>query len=56
MIRLWLVVAVLTVLSWLILKVVRKPINFFWVLLFWLAAIWGTMGGIYLLSVLLAQN
>lgn len=55
MIRLWLVVIVLTLLSWLVLKAIRKPQNIFLVLLFWLAAIWGSVGSVYLISVLLAQ-
>lgn len=54
MFRLWIVVAVLTILSWFVLKLVRKPMHFLLVLLFWMIAIFGTMGAVYLLSVMLA--
>lgn len=56
MIRLWIVVFALTLASWLVLKVIRKPVNLFLVFGFWIIAIWGTMGLIYGISVLLAQN
>lgn len=56
MIRLWLIIAVLTVVSWFILRTIRKPINLLWVLLFWVVAIFGSLGLIYGLSVLLAQE
>lgn len=54
MVRLWLVVAVLSVISWLVLKVIRKPYHFAWVLLFWTVAIFGSAGLLYGLSVLVA--
>ncbi len=56
MIRLWIVVFALTFASWVVLRVIRKPINLLLVFGFWIVAIWGTMGLIYGLSVLLAQN
>lgn len=56
MIRLWIVVFALTLASWLVLKVIRKPINLFLVFGFWVVVVWGTMGLIYGISVLLAQN
>lgn len=49
--RLWIVILVLSALSWLALKVVNKPIALGWVFLFWTAAIWGGLGSVYLLSV-----
>lgn len=53
-IRLWLIVALLTVISWFILKLIRKPVHIGWVLLFWVAVIFGSMGLIYVGSVWLA--
>lgn len=54
MFRLWFIVIGLTLLSWLVLKAIRKPVNLFLVFLFWIIAIWGTMGLVYVLSVFLA--
>ncbi|WP_198525677.1 hypothetical protein [Thiomicrorhabdus sp. Kp2] len=56
LIRLWLIALVLTVISWFLLKLIRKPIHIGWVFLFWVAAIFGTMGLIYAGSVWLASN
>lgn len=54
LIRLWLVVIVLTVISWLVLKLVQKSIHLGWLFLFWVVAVFGTTLLLYGLSVLLA--
>lgn len=54
LIRLWLVVIVLTVISWVILKLAQKSIHLGWVFLFWTVAIFGTTLLLYGLSVLVA--
>lgn len=54
MIRLWLVVVVLTVVSWVVLKLIRKPWHIGWVLLFWVVVIFGSMLLIYGTSIWLA--
>ncbi|MDX1352919.1 MAG: hypothetical protein R3254_07900 [Thiomicrorhabdus sp.] len=54
--RLWLVVLVLTVISWFVLKLVRKSVHIGWVFLFWIAVIFGSMALIYAGSVWFASN
>lgn len=56
MFRLWIIVFALSVVSWLVLKLIGKPFNIFLVLLFWIVAIFGIMGLIYGISVFLAQE
>ncbi|WP_158660991.1 hypothetical protein [Thiomicrorhabdus sp. Milos-T2] len=50
-IRLLLVALVLTVISWLILNAIRKPVNIGFVFLFWVATILASMAFLYLISV-----
>lgn len=49
-IRLWLLVLVLSLVSWFWLKLTDKPKHFGWVLLFWIAAVFGTMALFYGIS------
>jgi hypothetical protein len=51
-IRLWLIVLVLTVVSRLLLGLLGKHINIGWIFLFWVVAILGTTGLLYLISML----
>lgn len=53
-IRLWIVVMILAVLSWLLLRFIDKAQSFWKVLLFWIVAIFGSMGMMYVLSVWVA--
>ncbi|MBN2648094.1 MAG: hypothetical protein JXR44_09940 [Thiotrichales bacterium] len=52
--RLWAVVLLLSLFSWMLLKWVGKAQSFWVVLLFWVLAIFGSMGAMYLLSVWVA--
>lgn len=49
-IRLWLIVLVLTIVSRLILGLLGKRINIGWIFLFWVVAILGATGVLYLIS------
>ncbi|QKI88776.1 hypothetical protein [Thiomicrorhabdus xiamenensis] len=52
--RLWVVVLILTVLTWLLLKYIGKRQSFWLVLLFWVVAVFGSIGLMYGLSVWVA--
>ncbi|MDG6778438.1 hypothetical protein QCB44_06960 [Thiomicrorhabdus sp. zzn3] len=51
MFRLWLIVLVMTALSWLVLRLINKPKHIGWVFLFWVAVIMGTTLLLYGVSV-----
>ena len=53
-IRLWIVVLIIAVLSWLLLRFIDKPQSFWKVLLFWIVALFGSMGLMYALSIWVA--
>jgi len=55
-IRLWLVAMVLTFVSWLLLKLIRKSVNIGLIFLFWVLAIFGSMGLLYVVSVWFASS
>lgn len=55
-VRLWLVTIVLTAISWLVLKLVRKSIHIGLVFLFWIVVIFGSTALLYVGSVWLASN
>lgn len=55
-IRLWLVAMVLTVVSWLLLKLIRKSVHIGLIFLFWVLAIFGSMGLLYVASVWFASS
>ncbi len=55
-IRLILVAVVLTIISWLVFKLIRKPINIGWVFLFWVLAIFVSTALLYGLSVWFASS
>ncbi|WP_237261201.1 hypothetical protein [Thiomicrorhabdus immobilis] len=55
-IRLLLVALALSVLTWLVLKAIRKPVNIGLLFLFWIATIFGSMGLLYLISVWFVSN
>lgn len=55
-IRLWLVAMVLTVVSWLLLKLIRKSVHIGLIFLFWILAIFGSMGLLYVVSVWFASS
>ena len=55
-IRIWIVILVLSVLSWLGLKVIGKNHRFFWVFLVVTVIIWGGVTLTYILSVWLAEQ
>lgn len=50
-IRLWMLVLVASAVSWLVLRVLNRPQPFPYVLLFWMAVIFGSMGLMYGVSV-----
>ena len=54
-IRVWVVVLVLTVISWVAVKVLNKPYSFWMVLLFVAIAVWGGLGSVYGLSLWFVQ-
>jgi hypothetical protein len=56
MIRLMLVAMVLTAISWFLLKLIRKPVHIGLVFLFWVFAIFGSMGLLYATSVWFAST
>ncbi|MEA3406171.1 MAG: hypothetical protein U9R28_10610 [Pseudomonadota bacterium] len=49
--RLWIIVVVMTAISWLVLKVVSRPKHIGLVFLFWVVAIWGSTLLLYGISV-----
>lgn len=49
--RLWVVVLVLTLISWLLLKLIRKPMHIGLVFLFWVAVIFVSTFLLYAISV-----
>ncbi|VAW47101.1 hypothetical protein MNBD_GAMMA03-1048 [hydrothermal vent metagenome] len=51
MIRLWLFIVILTVISWLVLKLVRKPLHIGWVFLFWIVVVIGSAVLLYGISI-----
>lgn len=55
-VRLLLLAAILTLISWVVLKLIRKPIHIGLVFIFWIAAIVVTMTSLYVISVLLASS
>jgi len=50
-IRLWVIVIILTGISWLVLKVINRPKHVGLVFLFWVVAVWGTTLLLYGVSV-----
>ncbi|WP_319381256.1 hypothetical protein [Thiomicrorhabdus sp.] len=50
MFRLWILVAVASVISWWLLKLVGRPKAFGWILLFWIAVFFGSAALLYTLS------
>ncbi|MDG4811867.1 hypothetical protein P8629_02505 [Hydrogenovibrio sp. 3SP14C1] len=55
-IKVWLFIMILTVLSWLGLKAVRKPMHIGWVFLFWVVTILGGTAFFYMISVWFVSN
>jgi len=55
-IRLMLVSMVLTIISWVVLKLVRKSVHIGLVFLFWVFTIFGSMGLLYVISVWFVSN
>lgn len=53
-IRLLIVILILSLLSWVVLKLVRKPMHFGLVFIFWTAAVLATMFLLYGMSVFMA--
>lgn len=51
MIRIWVLVVIITVISYLVLKLIKKPVHIAWVFLFWAAVIFGTILLLYGASV-----
>jgi hypothetical protein len=49
--RIWMLVVILSILLWLFMKVLKKPISFWIVALMTTIMIWGGLGVVYLLSV-----
>ncbi len=54
MIRLWLIVLVMTLISWGVLKLIRKPLHIGWVFLFWTVVFFGSAFLLYGVSIWLA--
>ena len=50
-IRLWLLVLIMTGISWIILKLIRKPMHIGLIFLFWVIAILGSTALLYMVSV-----
>jgi thiol:disulfide interchange protein len=50
-VRLWVIVLIAAGVSWLVLRLLNRPKHFGWVLLFWIAVIFGGTGLVYGLSV-----
>ena len=55
-IRLILISLVLTVISWVVLKLIRKPMHIGLVFLFWVVAVVGTTALLYVISVWMATQ
>lgn len=55
-IRLWIIAMVLTVISWFVLKLIRKTVHIGWIFLFWLLALFGSTGLLYVISVWFASS
>ncbi|MBD3611450.1 MAG: hypothetical protein HUJ13_03360 [Hydrogenovibrio crunogenus] len=55
-IKVWLFIMILTVLSWLGLKIVRKPLHIGWVFLFWVVTVLGGTAFFYMISVWFVSN
>ncbi|RUM90404.1 MAG: hypothetical protein DSZ27_09205 [Thiomicrospira sp.] len=51
MIKVWLFIMILTVLSWFGLKMAGKPLHIGWVFLFWIVTILGGTAFFYMVSV-----
>lgn len=49
--RMWLLIIVVTVVSWLVLKLIGKPKHIGWVFLFWIVTILGGTAFFYMISV-----
>lgn len=49
--RMWLLIIIVTVISWLVLKVIGKPKHIGWVFLFWIVTILGGTAFFYMISV-----
>ena len=49
--RLWAVAIILTLISWFLLKLIRKPMHIGLVFLFWVAVIFVSTVGLYAISV-----
>ncbi len=46
-VRLWVVILVLTAVSWVVLKLIRKPLHIGWIFLFWAVTLFGLMALLY---------
>ncbi len=55
-VRLWVLILVASAVSWLVLRVLNRPQPFFHLLLFWMMAIFGSMGLMYGVSVWFTAN
>ena len=55
-IRLWVLILILTAISWFVLTLVRKPMHIGLVFLFWIVAVFGSTALLYVVSVWLASN
>lgn len=55
-IKVWLFIMILTVLSWLGLKIIKKPLHIGWVFLFWVVTILGGTAFFYMISVWFVSN
>ncbi len=53
-VKLWVVVLLLTAVSWVVLKLIRKPLNIGWIFLFWVVTLFGLAALLYGGSVWLA--
>ncbi len=55
-IRLILIALILTAVSWVVLKLIRKPVHIGLVFIFWVAVLIASMALLYVTSVLLASS
>ena len=55
-VRVWVLVLVASAVSWLVLQVLNRPRPFLHLLLFWIVAIFGSMGLMYGVSVWFTAN
>jgi len=53
-VKLWVVILVLTAISWVVLKLVLKPLHIGWIFLFWVITLFGLAALLYGGSVWLA--